>query len=233
MKKFVIALIVLLLVPFNAMALQTLDEGDMGAITGQAGVHIAVDDVMIFQNIASLTYTDEDGTSVAALAHTDTGAGSVSLSNLRMMVNINGITSLDATTGTPVSPGRAALFTGYADAIADGFSFANGTGPLAGAFIAKAITIDVGKMDVLSAGLVNNAVYIPSLAGETTMAGVRIGLPTVEVHQTELSFDITVDYTPDAGADPAYNTGDSFGNLKIGQNTMLVLDGFLEIAPHH
>ncbi len=58
MKKLVIALTLLMLLPLNAFAMQALNEDVMGDITGQSGVSIAVDDVKIFQHIDSLTYTD-------------------------------------------------------------------------------------------------------------------------------------------------------------------------------
>jgi len=50
MKKFALVLSLLMLLPFNALALQTLSEDDMGGITGQAGVSIAIDDVKLYQN---------------------------------------------------------------------------------------------------------------------------------------------------------------------------------------
>jgi hypothetical protein len=211
MKKLIIALAFLMVLPFNALALQALNEDDMGAITGQAGVSIAIDDVMIYQNIEYLRYTDNDGVNGTE--------GSVSISNLYMMVHINGITNLDAD-GRPFSPNRPVQGTYHlADQAGNALTYTNSTGPVP--FLAHALTIDVGTMPILSAGMSNN------YGGATVnVAGVRIGLPTVEIHQTALSFDVTV------SSPGAANSGASYGNISIGANTMAVLDGWVEIAPH-
>jgi len=219
MKKIAIVLALALLLPLNAFALQTLDEADMGGITGQAGVSIAIDDVIIYQNIESLSYTDVGGTNGVD--------GSVNISNLYMMVNVNAITSLED--GLPVSPGRPVQGV-WADASDVALFNFNNTDVNADnvndVFIAKPLTIDVGTLSVLSAGATNNATINAGTPTSLTLAGVRIGLPTVEVNQSALTFDVTV---TSAGA---YNTGASYGRISIGNMTMGVLDGVIEIAPH-
>jgi hypothetical protein len=224
MKKFALVLALLMLLPLNALALQTLSEDDMGGITGQAGVSIAIDDVKLYQHIGYLTYTDTDG--VTADPAAPGTAGSVSVKNLYMMVHVNALTEATGTAGAPfVSPGRAIQGT-YAiqDATGTLFNY-NNTAAAVGAedttFTAKPLTIDVGTMPVLTAGFANNHPTTP-----LPIAGVRIGLPTVEIYQSALSFDVTVDSTG------AANSGASYGNIAIGNMTMAVLDGAIEIAPH-
>lgn len=228
MKKFAIVLAICMLLPLNAFALQPMSEDTMGQVTGQAGVSIAVDDVKIYQNIESLTYTDTDGVASVLDGLTDAGSGSVEISQLSMMVNVNAITSL--TTGTVAhqgvfSPGRDVMGT-YTAA----FNGNNALGDTV--FKAKALTIDVGEMDVLSAGLANNAATLGLAVPTTTVSGVRIGLPTVEVFQSELTFTVKVLYAGslNGGSIPGFDN--SFGQIKIGNMTMAVLDGFVEIAPH-
>lgn len=220
MKKFIILLALTMLLPLNAFAMQPLSQNDMGDITAQAGVSIAIDDVIIYQNIESISYTDVEGT--------DGTDGSINISNLYMMVNINAITSLDAD-GLPVSPNRGVTGT-WTDTAGDAlFNFNNtdATGDgVNDVFIAKALTIDVGTLEVLSAGASNNATISAGTATELTVAGVQIGLPTMEITQTALTFSVTVT------SDGAYNDGASYGTISIGNNTMAVLDGVLEIAPH-
>lgn len=224
MKKLILALSLLMLLPLPAMALQTMNDNDMGAITGQSGVSIAVDDIRIYQNIGYITYTDNDGT---------TGApGAVSISNLYMMVNINAITHL--TGGLPVSPGRAAMGSYHLTDMTGGpISYNNNVSGTA--FEAKAITIDVGDLAVLSEGKSYNTTSGAAGTG-ISVVGVRIGLPTAEIYQTALSFDVTVSggspSTLIPGSTAAANSGASFGNISIGANTMTVLDGFVEIAAH-
>ncbi|KJS33188.1 MAG: hypothetical protein VR64_02925 [Desulfatitalea sp. BRH_c12] len=228
MKKFALVLSLIMLLPLNALALQTLSEDDMGGITGQAGVSIAIDDVKLYQNIGYLSYTDDDGV--------DGTAGTVSVSNLYMMVHVNALTEATGVDGTPfVSPGRDIQGT-YAvtDPTGVAFNYKNTATP-AGAdtiFIAKALTIDVGTMPVLTAGLTNNAQYMTTAPDSTNVAGVRIGLPTVEIFQSALSFDVTVDSVDAVTGVAAYNSGASYGRISIGNMTMAVLDGAIEIAPH-
>ncbi len=241
MKRFVIVLAVLMLLPLNAFALQPMNDANMDQITGQAGVSIAIDDAIIYQNIEYIRYTDVGGT--------DGTDGSVNISNLYMMVNINAITSLDAD-GLPESPNRAVqgvwdngsgtpLFNynnvdaqiwtdANDDGIVDPTELTAGEDGINDHFEAKALTIDVGTLAVLTAGAVNNTGNAAA-----RMAGVRIGLPTMEVNQTALTFDVTITA---AGALNGGGTGmplsNSYGRISIGNMTMGVLDGVVEIAPH-
>ncbi|MDO9265189.1 MAG: hypothetical protein Q7U02_14560, partial [Desulfosalsimonadaceae bacterium] len=52
----------IVLAPFSASALETLSADSMKAATGQAGVSIAIDDVILYQNTGDTTYVDNDGT---------------------------------------------------------------------------------------------------------------------------------------------------------------------------
>jgi hypothetical protein len=222
MKRIVILLALTMLLPLNAFALQPLSQNDMGSIAAQAGVSIAIDDVKLYQNIGYLTYTDADGTTNTFAGITDPGSGSISISNLYMMVNINAITSLDAN-GMPVSPGRAIQGT-WGAGTTPYFNYNNAGGDTV--FQAKPLTIDVGTLNVLSAGLANNNTVLGLGLPSTTVAGVQIGLPTMEITQTALTFDITTNYTG------AVNDGASYGKISIGNNTLGILDGVVEIAPH-
>lgn len=220
MKKILAMAAVLMMVPFSAYALEMLTEDVLDEVTGQAGVSIAVDDVKIYQHITSLSYTDSDG------AFSGDAAASIGIANLKMMVNINAITSLDTTTGLPVSPGQSAVFGDYTDPAYASFDFYNtdtGTDGIYDAFIAHAISIDVGECTTLTAGAHNNGV-----PATMNVAGVVIGLPTVEIHQSALEFDVVL---TQAGSYNA-NTGGTFGTISIGEQTIGILGGTLEIAPH-
>lgn len=130
-----------MMVPCSAFALEMLTEDVMDQVTGQASVSIAVDDVKIFQHITSLEYTDGDGVFAG-----DTAA-SVGIANLKMMVNINALTSLVAS-GLPVSPGQSAIFGDNTDPGYAVFSSLNTDTNNDGAydaFAARPITIDVGN----------------------------------------------------------------------------------------
>lgn len=208
-KLFIIAAVIALILPNTVFALEQMSDQAMEQITGQAGVSIAVDDVKIYQSIDGLSYTDTDGT--------DGEAGTVSLDNLTVMVHANAITSLDGVTGLPFSPGREVQGTYGAYNYNNVDTTADGIDDL---FLAHALTIDVGTCSALSAGLSNN------VGAAVTVAGVVIGLPTLEIAQSALSFDVTV------ASGTALNSGASFGTIGIGQQTVAILDGTLEIAPH-
>ena len=207
-KLFIIAAVIALILPNTVLALEQMSDQAMEQVTGQSGVSIAVDDVKIFQSISGLSYTDGDGT--------DGTAGSIAIDDLTVMIHANAITSLDAATGEPVSPGRALQGTAYDGTVYD---YTNYAAPSGATFTARALTIDVGTCDTLSAGAANNY-------GGGAIAGVVIGLPTLEIFQSELSFDVTVT------SGGALNSGASFGTIGIGQQTVAILDGTLEIAPH-
>jgi hypothetical protein len=88
-------------------------------------------------------------------------------------------------------------------------------------FKAQALTIDVADaLPTLSAGMTYN------VGAAIKVAGVLIGLPTVEIVQTTSPFDIVVE------AAGAANTGKSFGRIGIENQVTAILSGTLEIAPH-
>jgi hypothetical protein len=86
---------------------------------------------------------------------------------------------------------------------------------------AQALSIDVvAALPMLSAGMTNN------FGTAINVAGVLIGLPTVEIVQSISPFDIVVE------AAGAANSGASFGQLAIENQVTAILSGTLEIAPH-
>lgn len=59
-KKLIVAA-ALCCLPFSAMALEAMDDSTLGAVTGQAGVSIALDDVVLYMKAADVTYIDTNG----------------------------------------------------------------------------------------------------------------------------------------------------------------------------
>lgn len=239
-KIFAIAVAVMLL-PFTAFGLEMVTDDVLSDVTGQAGVSIAVDDIKLFQRIESLMYTDTDG-----LAGPD-DAASIGLSTLEMMVHINGITMLSeiATPGTaaneaagaiPFSPGRPVQGT-YTYANAAGDQWFNTSTAGAGEeyndskFQARALTIDVTEeLPVLSSALCANHGVAN---GTLKMAGVQIGLPTIEIHMEKVDFDIVIEASDAVNGGGAGALADnSYGKLSLTNMSMLILDGEIEIAPH-
>jgi hypothetical protein len=232
MKKILAIAVVLMMVPLSAYALEMLTEDVMDDVTGQAGVSIAVDDVKIFQSIDYLRYYDDDGLTDPLGLGNPTGDGaSVGISNLTMMIHINAITDLDSS-GLPTSPGRALQGT-YSTA----YDFTNFTTTAGDVFTPRALTIDATQaLPVLSNAMANKATNLGATLATTDVAGVQIGLPTVEINQSAISFEVTVGDAPGsingtggAGVSLADN---SYGTILVGGQNIAILDGTLEIAPH-
>ncbi|MCF8026450.1 MAG: hypothetical protein K9K82_13310 [Desulfobacteraceae bacterium] len=67
MKRLVIALITaaFIFAPMSASALEMMSDKNMKDVTGQAGVSIGIDDIVIYQeSVADVTYRDTDGLTV-------------------------------------------------------------------------------------------------------------------------------------------------------------------------
>jgi hypothetical protein len=205
----------------------------MDEVTGQAGVSIAVDDVKIYQSIEYLRYYDEDGLTDPLTLGLPTGAGaSVGISNLQMMVNINAITGLSS--GLPFSPGRSALGDYDSSMNYNNVWGDPGTGVYTdAAYAPSALTIDATEaLPVLSTALATKNTNLGLGLTNTNVAGVQIGLPTVEIHQSAIQFDITVADATAINAGTGAIADDSYGQIRIGNQTISILDGTLEIAPH-
>jgi len=249
MKKLIALVMGMLLVPTMAFGMEAMSDKAQSEVTGQAGVSIAVDDFKMYQNIDGLWYTDEGGVSTTTVdigggtqaeVEATTDGASVGIQNLSVMVQVNALTSGGSVSDDLGSEGRSLQGT-YEDKA--GYNF-NNAGDMdsdsdgideAQAFAAKPITIDVtSALPVLTAAHQNN----DSDAG--SVAGVQIGLGTMEITQTAMSLTLDV-----ADADPLdgtsrnaptvadnMNSFTSYGTVNIGKITMAILDGSVEIAPH-
>jgi hypothetical protein len=190
----------MIMVPFSAFGLEAMNDQAMNDVTGQAGVSIAVDNVQLYQSIGKLSYTDTDGIPTAGI-----NGGTLAIHNLVQMTKINAITD-----GTD----RGGI-------LANDYNAILGNGFYTGPFVAQALSIDVvDALPILSAGVSYN------MGGAANIAGVLIGLPTVEIVQSISPFDIVVEASGSA------NDGASFGQLAIENQVTAILSGTLEIAPH-
>jgi len=151
MKKTVISLIVgasLAIAP-SVFALTSMSADNMKAATGQAGVSITLDNVVIEQFTGSTTYTDEDGTNGVA--------GSVVISDKHVVKEYLAMTS-------------------QADYEAD-FLAAAGVANKGTWVEAAALNIDVGQCSILAAGVNANNDIIntdATLAGNIITAAAPV-----------------------------------------------------------
>ncbi|GAB6093749.1 hypothetical protein JCM14469_00010 [Desulfatiferula olefinivorans] len=251
MKKRAISLLVFasLAIPPTVFALTAMDDAGMKAATGQAGVSITVDNVVIEQFTGSTSYTDETGTTGTA--------GSIVISDKHVVKQYLAMTS-DAVYQT-----RFNAVTG-----ANAYTYDHDNNAATAEITlwnkAAALTIDVGTCTVLQAGLNDNLSSmdlvaiadwynaVPGMVIPTMMAngltydeataiigaatngngaaqdvvGVVIGLPTLLISTT------ADEYTVGVAKAGAINDGAEFISIAKGAGAMAILGGNVEIAAH-
>ncbi|MCF8036401.1 MAG: hypothetical protein K9K62_05990 [Desulfobacteraceae bacterium] len=237
MKKATIIALCMLLVPAVAMAMQPISESQMDTVTGQSGVSIVLDDIQIYQHMGTQETWYEDTSSDGA------SVGFVYSTPAYSMIYVNAIEGAADGTSAPSSIAGTGIQGQYApdDSSNSYYDFSAATDTTDG-ITASALTINVS--DSLSASTAING------GNGNEVAGVSIGLPTVEVYFAEGSRDIQDIAIFTEATDSSGNTitnpldrGDaatdgagyySFGKLyqSAGGETLAVLDGTVEISPN-
>jgi hypothetical protein len=242
--------------PMSASALEALTDSSMNDVTGQAGVSIAIDEVVLVQHIGESKYTDTDGTDGvngasivignkfavkhinAILSATDTYAGNLDAANTfdytgyfekaRALSIDVGVCSL-LTEGN--NNNKDALDAGKIALIEGVIGGADGDITTAGDNLDKDATAAAlyaaGATDSISEarGLYEYATQATAW-GDMNVAGVVIGLPTLEIHTSADSYDVGIE---SAGA---INDGNKYIKIEKGASTLAILGGTLEIAAH-
>lgn len=273
MKKLALIL-ALMLIPCSAFGLEMLDDTSLDGITGQAGVNIALDDVQIFINIERLAWVDADGFDSLESKGTASGAGgAIVLNNFQIdVLNINAITRTAAQgSGSGLglgstSTGFIPLFYDYATSATTNAILLQGTtvqdlglnnyyGKLGdnSTFVPHFLTIDVtDRLPASTEGFQywrdhswTSAAVDGHLAMDaSTIGGVLIGLPTVEIYINQLILTPLYDgdlmgSTSKAGNDDTRTwigsngeaTSATYGTIQIEGLTLTILSGWLEISP--
>ena len=263
-KKLIIGA-ALCCLPFSAMALEALDDSALGGVTGQAGVSIALDDVVIYmKSIADVTYIDTDGFGgvdrAGIMIEHQTGGEKLITLGAIVTDDVYGIDKLNATFNTDnigilskaainskmnEMAAAAQLAAGAIDqATYDGIAaavdpnavnfdptngstsnFTNGISPL---------TIDIGEAVALTQGWTYNTNDTIRGVKGTHVAGVTIGLPTVEINTYYNTVGEQKAIKLVEVGDHVVNKGhNEFITIRKTVNaTMAILGGRLEIAPH-
>jgi len=260
MKRFtgILAAATIALAPMSASALEALTDNAMNDVRAQAGVSIALDDIVIYQTgIADTTYTDTDGMTSAVtpggtVGNVSTAGVKISYDGaIQKLTIIDGITSDIDKAGAYSAATLAAAFanttpTTVDDAPAVGFySTAEIAALTPGALDptngnnanddyrtgASPLTIDIGTCQSLTAGFAYNMTGSELATGLVPdIAGVIIGLPTIEIKSFHTADTKTISLVADA---TAANAGYAFIEItKTGASTMAILGGRVEIAPH-
>jgi hypothetical protein len=255
MKKLVLALIVALtLAPFSAFGLEMMTDDSMKDVTAQAGVAIAIDDVVLEQHIGATKYIDSDGIGGnVELGVDDFGAatfgGALVIGSRHRIQHINAIYAAAPAASPTVNPGRDETHFTY-----EAF---NVIAPLA---------IDIGTCPTLSFGLnalkttLQGAATLYSIGDEATwhamyfdmmyhmtrteafdsattdVIGVIITLPTVEIYTETDIYSISAEVVETAtGATAAaatyHNQGRDYIRICKEASATGILGGRIEIAP--
>ncbi len=227
MKRFtgILAAAAIAIAPMSASALEALTDNAMNDVTAQAGVSIAIDDVVIYQtSIADTTYTDTDSGLGIKIDYADT---SNKLSVFNAIEGQDGATVGEALYGVEYFNGLG--LTGYD---ADTVGIVGGGAETGYQTKAAALSIDVGTCETMTAGKFFNG----DLPAGATVGGVVIGLPTLEITTYRSNDSKTISMVFDADSqvtNTAANTGLNFVKItKDGYSKMAILGGTIEIAPH-
>ncbi|MFW6080879.1 MAG: DUF6160 family protein [Desulfosalsimonas sp.] len=220
------------LAPLSASAMEMMSDSNMKDVTGQAGVSIAIDDVVLYQeSIADTTYWDTDGTleagedySVGDPPDEEYGVSISYNDNVQKLTTINAI--VDDSNYSPADIEAMGFTDLNGDAVTD-IGIEQGD--------VSALTIDVGVAETATEGKNFNLTGDPD-AGEAEVAGVVIGLPTVEISQYSTADRKSISLHQDSGAGSGtetVNAGATFIDIeKSGTSKMAILGGTLEIVPH-
>lgn len=209
MKKAIIFALCLLLIPAVTFAMQPISEAEMDGITGQSGVSIVIDDVQIYQHLSGqeLWYQDTSDDGASVGFVYDTDSYS--------MIYVNAITPDGDDDGIPDGMGDTMVMS---ENYVTNYDFSS--------FTASAMTIDV------TSALTNST----ALNSDAAVAGVAIGLPTVEIYFAAGSRDVMDIQISTAGNPLDGTTDQEFSMGKIyqtpGDQTMAVLGGNIEISPN-
>jgi hypothetical protein len=237
-----------------------MSDSSMKDVTGQAGVSIGIDDIVIYQSIGETRYTDTDGWGTASEGAGGPGtAGSVVISDKEVLKQFNAIlddskygfnsTLTNGRTFGSYGAGIVSNATVIADVDGDLTTTADQTlaqvvNPFDGTTASQVagvsnttgispLTIDIGECTALTTGFSwNNAGT--ALSG-TTIAGVIIGLPTIEIVTSGDTYTVGVEMTGSVNGDASISpTGHVAEFIQISKSdaTMAVLGGRVEIAAH-
>ncbi len=223
MKKMLLSIITgvaLMMVPFSASALQMMNADSMKAATGQAGVSIGADEITLIQiKDGSTSYIDNDGDASGL------GGGSVTVTdnNSTTLTQVNALFALDPV--ADLSPTTTHNYTTLAGAVGTAVA------AIAPTWIPHALTIDIGVLEV--------ATYFNQLQGGAageTVAGIKIGLPTVELYQIKnaSSKSITIDAVAPAAGTTVINDGAELIEISYSDRTSrtALLGGAVAIWAH-
>ncbi|HNY65257.1 MAG TPA: hypothetical protein PKM41_07435 [Deltaproteobacteria bacterium] len=232
MKLTIISLLICLMwFPTLASGMEAISDEDLSTISAQAGITVAVDDVILYQSFGKISFIDSDGGNQAknpfpyeAVPRKPlldlAGPAALNLEGVRMdVIRVNAITPQ----GTLINNQDSHFKISDSQVIST--------------FKAKPMTIDlVDELPALSPGYnymlsaKNSLLPLPVTDGETyNRTGIAIGLPTIDIYIDELSIRGLTVTTLNR---EAVNDGSSMGQFGIKGLDLAILSGISETAAH-
>lgn len=242
MKKLALSAILgaSLMITSSAFALTSMSSDSMKAATGQAGVSITLDNVVIEQFVGSTTYTDADG-------YTGIG-GAIVISDKHIIKGYNALTSITDftsaahgyTAGLWQKAAALSIDVGTCEILMEGNNANKNAIPAAArtainGIVGAAANKEAAAAALVAAGVADtialaNGLYEFATAAtpwsDLNVVGVVIGLPTLEITTSADTYNVGVSMAD------AVNDGANFINISKGASRMAIVSGVVEIAAH-
>jgi len=202
------------------LCLEELSDTELGSVSAQSGVGITMDHVYTYMKIDQISFEDPDG-----LAGVSSDQASLNMNRLEIdILRIEALAPPD-----PLNPDKGIYdeddFHCPFDAV-----FELGDSNAVPHFYGSILTFDVvDRLPIMStASNYHTSRNISDNAAN--VAGLNIGLPTLEFYITETELDsVTVSSTETS----PYNNGKSFGHYYMKGLQLDFFDGVMEMAPHN
>ncbi len=237
MKKITAIVAGLMLIPFTAFGMQTISEQEMDNVTGQSGVAITVDDVVIHSSGDDEIWYQNNITGAAdgeaAIGMVDAGVESMMYVNAIVGVNEDGDAFLHA--GDWGHEGTYEALFGTGDYTEQQFTY----DPTED-FSSNPLTVQVANvsdydtvMEAAIGGATGESWSAFDAAGHDGTNAVIIGLPTVEIYNEGAeAMQLLISTEANPVGETRETGAASFGTLYTGgDSSMAILDGRIEIAP--
>lgn len=236
MKKLALSLVVgaaLAFTPLSSFALTAMSADTMKDATGQAGVSIAVDEIVLYQTIGETMYIDIDGDE----GYLNTDSAAVTISGKATYTTIRALLDDTDRAGFLKTAFSDGTNTGYYTIMHGGVdgvgSRASQTEVTPGNFVDATDAAGDAIEDIEIAALsidVSSAASISTKLKGSEVAAVVIGLPTIEICKTGDTQTIGI-WACDANGTKTANGG-ALIEITKEDSVLTVLGGTLEIAAH-
>lgn len=215
-----IAVLFITLASSSCFGMEELSESELGSVCGQTGMGLLADHVHSYMKFDQISFDDPDGLPGA-------GGYQASLNLNRLEIDVFRLEAIAPP--DPTNPDKGIYdeddFHCPFDAVLQ-----LGDIKAVPTWYGSILTFDVvDRLPVMSAA--SNYHTSKNAAGNSAnVAGLNIGLPTIEIYLTETELD---SITMSRYATTTSNSNKSFGHYYLKGFQMDMIDGTMEVAPHN